>query len=343
MYIRAPSQRTRTIARAHPTANRTHDPPFRARTHVLIMLFGCLVLFDVWFLLLGSLYILVSCFFCVCGFVVLFVLIYLYPGWVVFYYICEGGGVVMAYVAPSLVNTGDSVTSAGQNVIVNDIIDHESRITTNASNITTNTSNITTNASNILKGVQSYTTVQKTALTGVTTGTMVYDSTLGYFQVYNGSAWINLSNSLAPSAGGSISGGGFLTGAASFSTATFTLFGRAELRATFVKRNTASKVLATMGVSGAHFNSGIGNQSFNAGMYNPTSGSALVAVLCAPSTGTYSFGGSAVIWSGLAAGSYTVEPVYSDNASSSVTTFYGGGGAYGVASSSVVYSLLEIN
>ena len=54
-------------------------------------------------------------------------------------------------------------------------------------------------------------------------------------------------------------------------------------------------------------------------------------------------GGSAVIWSGLAAGSYTVEPAYRDNSVSSVTTFDGGGGAYGVASSSVAYTLLEIN
>lgn len=287
------------------------------------MLFGCLVLFDVWFLLLGSLYILVSCFFCFCGFVVLFVLIYLYPGWVVFFFILFWGRViVLAYVAPTARNVGYSVTAADQNIVANDIVDHESRI---------------------LRGVESYTTVAKNLLLSVSTGTVVYDSTLGYFQVYNGSAWINLSTSLAPSAGGSVSGGGFLTGAASFSTSTFNLFGRAELRATFVKRNAASSVLATMHVSGARFYSGIGNQSFFAGMYNPTSGSASVANLFAPSTGTYNFGGSAVIWSGLAAGSYTVEPVYRDNSSSSATAFDGGGGAYGVASSSVIYSLLEIN
>lgn len=34
------------------------------------------------------------------------------------------------------------------------------------------------------------TTVQKNALTGITTGTMVYDSTLGLFQVWDGSAWV---------------------------------------------------------------------------------------------------------------------------------------------------------
>lgn len=195
----------------------------------------------------------------------------------------------------------------------------------------------------VVSPASSVTTAQKGTLSGVPTGSIVYDSTLGYFQVYNGSAWINLSNSLAPSAGGSITGGGFLTGAASFSTNAFNLFGRAELRATFVKRNTASSVLATMHISGARFHTGIGNQSFFAAMYNPTSGYASVANLFAPSTGTYTFGGSAVIWSGLAAGSYTVEPAYRDNSVSSVTTFDGGGGAYGVASSSVAYTLLEIN
>lgn len=195
----------------------------------------------------------------------------------------------------------------------------------------------------VVSQASSLSTAQKGTLSGVPTGSIVYDSSLGYFQVYNGSAWINLSNSLAPSAGGSITGGGFLTGSASFSTAAFNLFGRPELRATFVKRNTASSVLATMHLSGVRFNSGVGNQSFYAGMYNPTSGSTSIAAYFAPSTGTYTFGGSGVIWSGLAAGSYTVEPVFRDNSSSSVTVFDPGGGAYNTLSSCVFYTLLEVN
>lgn len=39
-------------------------------------------------------------------------------------------------------------------------------------------------------GHQVLTTTQKNALTGVTTGTMVYDSGLGLFQYWNGSAWV---------------------------------------------------------------------------------------------------------------------------------------------------------
>lgn len=228
----------------------------------------------------------------------------------------------MAYAAPSLRNSGDPITFSDQNVIAYDVIDHESRI---------------------LRGVESYTTILKNALVGVSVGTVVYDSTLGFLQIYNGSAWVNLSTSLAPSAGGSVSGGAFLTGSASFNTSTFAAFGRAELRATFVKRNTASSVLATMHLSGVRFYSGVGNQSFYAGMYNPTSGSTSVAAYFAPSTGTYTFGGSGVIWSGLAAGSYTVEPVFRDNSSSSVTAFDPGGGAYNTLSSSVFYTLLEVN
>ena len=39
------------------------------------------------------------------------------------------------------------------------------------------------------QGVQILTTTAKNALTGVTTGWMVYDSTLAVFQFWNGSAW----------------------------------------------------------------------------------------------------------------------------------------------------------
>ena len=75
----------------------------------------------------------------------------------------------MAYAVPSTVIVGDAVAAAGHNVIVNDIIDHETRIKT---------------------GVESYTTVQKTALGTPATGTTVYDSTLAALQVYDGSAWV---------------------------------------------------------------------------------------------------------------------------------------------------------
>jgi len=45
-------------------------------------------------------------------------------------------------------------------------------------------------SNNLLEaGHRVVTTVQKNALTGVATGTMVYDSTLGVFQVWNGSVW----------------------------------------------------------------------------------------------------------------------------------------------------------
>lgn len=43
-------------------------------------------------------------------------------------------------------------------------------------------------------GHQVLTTTQKNALTGVTTGTMVFDSTLASVQVYNGSAWVEIAD-----------------------------------------------------------------------------------------------------------------------------------------------------
>lgn len=39
-------------------------------------------------------------------------------------------------------------------------------------------------------GHEVVTTAEKNAMTGVTTGTMVYDSTLGLLQIWNGSAWV---------------------------------------------------------------------------------------------------------------------------------------------------------
>jgi len=72
---------------------------------------------------------------------------------------------------PSTVSAGDTFPASAYNIISADLQDHESRIKT---------------------GVESYTTAQKTALAGVATGTVVYDSTLGVFQSYTGSAWVNL-------------------------------------------------------------------------------------------------------------------------------------------------------
>jgi len=69
---------------------------------------------------------------------------------------------------PSTVSAGDTFPASAYNIISADIQDHESRIKT---------------------GVESYTTAQKTALTGVSTGTVVYDSTLAQLQVWNGTAW----------------------------------------------------------------------------------------------------------------------------------------------------------
>jgi hypothetical protein len=71
---------------------------------------------------------------------------------------------------PSTVSPGDTFPATAYNIIAGDIADHESRIKT---------------------GVESYTTAQKTALTGVSTGTVIYDSTLATVQVWNGSAWVN--------------------------------------------------------------------------------------------------------------------------------------------------------
>lgn len=70
---------------------------------------------------------------------------------------------------PSTVSAGDTFPASAYNIISNNLQDHETRIKT---------------------GVESYTTTQKTALTGVTTGTMIYDSTLAMLQVWNGTGWI---------------------------------------------------------------------------------------------------------------------------------------------------------
>lgn len=79
----------------------------------------------------------------------------------------------MPYTAPtpSTVAPGDTFPATAYNIIAGDLADHESRIKT---------------------GVESYTTAQKTALTGVTTGTMIYDSTIGAFQSWAGGSWVTI-------------------------------------------------------------------------------------------------------------------------------------------------------
>ncbi|CAB4187515.1 hypothetical protein UFOVP1158_28 [uncultured Caudovirales phage] len=79
--------------------------------------------------------------------------------------------------SPSTVSAGDTFPASAYNIISNDIQDHESRIKT---------------------GIESYTTTQKNALTGVTTGTMIYDSTLNQTQTWTGSTWVTLQDSTKP-------------------------------------------------------------------------------------------------------------------------------------------------
>jgi len=102
---------------------------------------------------------------------------------------------------PSTVAPGDTFPATAYNIIAGDIADHESRIKT---------------------GVESYTTAQKTALTGVTTGTMIYDSTIGAFQSWTGASWVTIQATMvAPTI--SVSGAAPVantSGLVSFTTAT---------------------------------------------------------------------------------------------------------------------------
>ena len=75
----------------------------------------------------------------------------------------------MAYIAPGTVVAGDVYTASAHNIIVNDVLSHESRIKT---------------------GIEPYTTTERNALTGVATGTTIFNTTEKQIQVYNGSSWI---------------------------------------------------------------------------------------------------------------------------------------------------------
>jgi hypothetical protein len=59
-------------------------------------------------------------------------------------------------------------------------------------------SEIRDSVNTLTPGHQVLTTTQKNALTGVTTGTMVYDSTLNVLQYWNGTAWVGASMSMVP-------------------------------------------------------------------------------------------------------------------------------------------------
>ena len=181
------------------------------------------------------------------------------------------------------------------------------------------------------------TTAQKTALGSVTTGTMVYDSTLGVVQLYNGTSWIVV---VSPSAVGLTVN--FPSNVIFNNQSSFGLFGLAGLRSTFVKRYTSTSVLVTLSVGAVELTSGLAQQ-YALGMYNPTSGSVEIGRQYSFGAGTsYStFSGSNVMWSGLAAGTYTVEPAFREFSGSSSFTFRSGG--YNSVSSAMSYSLLEVN
>lgn len=70
------------------------------------------------------------------------------------------------------------------------------------------------------QGHRILTTTQKTALGAVTTGTMVYDSTLNQLQVYDGSAWV-ATGSTMPAAAKVSRGAGAITNPMSYTTVAF--------------------------------------------------------------------------------------------------------------------------
>lgn len=82
---------------------------------------------------------------------------------------------------PSTVANGEQFQASSYNIISADIQDHESRLAAIAP-----------------MGHQVLTTAQKTALIGVATGTMVYDSTIGVLQTWNGSAWVSIVERTSP-------------------------------------------------------------------------------------------------------------------------------------------------
>ena len=76
----------------------------------------------------------------------------------------------MAWTTPGTAVAGDVLTATRWNTDVRD-----------------NTNNLD---ARVKTGIESYTTTDRNALTGVATGTMIYNSTEKQVQVYNGSSWI---------------------------------------------------------------------------------------------------------------------------------------------------------
>jgi len=173
-------------------------------------------------------------------------------------------------------------------------------------------------------------------------GMMVYQSDNNKVFVYSGSAWVEVADidgPPVPSAVGLVTAFGTTVNFSNVSS--FSLFGLSALRTTFVKQHTASAVLATMS-SNFWLTSG-NKQGFKLGMYNPTSGSAHVAsAMCQVAVTEQMISGSSVIWSGLAAGSYTVEPAFGAYSAANQVSFYNGGGGSAVDSSFMSYSLVEV-
>lgn len=173
-------------------------------------------------------------------------------------------------------------------------------------------------------------------------GMMVYQSDNNKVFVYSGSAWVEVADidgPPVPSAVGLVAA--FGSNVLFSNVSSFSLFGLSALRTTFVKQHTDSAVLATMS-SNFWLTSG-NKQGFKLGMYNPTSGSAHVAsAMCQTATSEQMISGSNVIWSGLAAGSYTVEPAFGGYSASNQVYFYNGGGGLAVDSSFMSYSLVEV-
>jgi hypothetical protein len=112
----------------------------------------------------------------------------------------------MAYVTPSPVSSGDVATAAAHNIIVNDIIDHETRINSYAS-VYTNEAARDAAITSPTEGMQVYLTAPTVP---TATGTITAIPT-GIRTVYNGSVWVCVTPVGASSnTGGTITSSSFL-------------------------------------------------------------------------------------------------------------------------------------
>jgi hypothetical protein len=91
----------------------------------------------------------------------------------------------MAYVTPSTVSSGDVATAAAHNIIVNDVIA-------------------------LSPGHLILTTTERNALSGPLTGTEIYNTTTGAFEMYDGTSWV-INRPFAMAAGTHTSAGGLNT------------------------------------------------------------------------------------------------------------------------------------